>query len=242
MKFIPKLFKTDMVRAIQNKIKTKTRRTDGLELVNGTPDKFRYISNSYETDIPHEAIKYDDRIYYLFNTHWSNAVSYVVRCPYKKGDVLWVRETFYSTMNDDFEKDFVYLADCITKRPFDLSDAYCMNEWGSRNKDMWPKWKPSLFMPKEGCRIFLEITDVRVERLQDISEQDAISEGVEFREWPEGRYYKTYTESTNYFNENVAYTSFKTLWQSINGQDSWEVNPFVWVISFRRIEKPENFK
>lgn len=81
-----------------------------------------------------------------------------------------------------------------------------------------PKWKPGIHMPKEACRIFLKVTEVKVESLQDISQEDAKAEGV------------------------LRVDLFRDLWKSINGPESWESNPWVWVISFERIKKPENFK
>jgi len=144
-------------------------------------------------------------------------------CPYGKvGDVLWVRETFCSDYGID--GCFVFKA-----------------TWNP--KMIEPKWRPSLFMPKAACRIFLEITDIRVERLQDISEADAINEGIEGRFFAGDRpilfkdYYYKYP-----INDTVpAKFSFRTLWYSINGEKSFDANPFVWVISFKRIEKPDGF-
>ena len=78
---------------------------------------------------------------------------------------------------------------------------------------LW-KWKPSIFMPKEACRIFLKVTDVRVERLQSISEADARAEGVD------------------------SVDAFFALWQKINGTESLAANPWVWVYEFEVIPKP----
>jgi hypothetical protein len=131
----------------------------------------------------------------------------VIKCPYgQPGDVLWVRETF---CGDGLEIPFDYKAN-FTK------DAHGTG------------WKPSLFMPKAACRIFLQITNIRVERLQDISESDALAEGID-REKLSGDF------------EHTPVQEFENLWQSINGEESWEENPFVWVIEFKQIEKPTNF-
>lgn len=137
--------------------------------------------------------------------------SYVSRkCPYgNAGDVLWVRETMIK--NDGY-----------TYWP--LADGY------KKNTPL-DKTIPSIFMPKAACRLFLEITDIRVERLKDISEEDAKAEGAEGLlcqyvndEWNQG-----YTSH---------YEGFKKLWHSINGEESWNQNPFVWVISFKKIPQP----
>jgi hypothetical protein len=165
-------------------------------------------------------------------------------CPYgKPGDVLWVRET-WAQWN---EGGYVYKADGFIER-------YGAWERDTPKKfhdvERVEKWKPSLFMPKTACRIFLEVTDVRVERLQDISEEDAIKEGILSYECEViGRRYKDYLENAkgyghpdhDYPTVGVAVTSFSTLWRKINGEQSWWDNPWVWAVSFKRISKPENF-
>jgi len=92
-------------------------------------------------------------------------------------------------------------------------------------------------MPKKACRLFLKVTNVRVERLQDINTQDAISEGIEEIHYGA---YKNYM-SKEYDGFGHPPESFKTLWQSINGIESWEANPFVWVVEFQKCETPKNF-
>ena len=90
-------------------------------------------------------------------------------------------------------------------------------------------------MPKSACRIFLKVKSVRVERLQDISREDAIAEGIEYKRFEnQGLGYKVYgcgTESQMTAHPTV---SFQSLWQSINGEQSWNDNPWVWVIEFER--------
>ncbi|UYW75572.1 hypothetical protein OFY05_11420 [Pseudocitrobacter faecalis] len=117
----------------------------------------------------------------------------------KPGDRIWVRETF-----GDCGVRLVYRADT-----FD----------GARCKVN--RWTPSIHMPRWASRILLEITDVRVERLNDISECDAKAEGAP-------------TECTLIGDKH--YPGFRSLWKSIYGDDSWQANPWVWVIEFKRIE------
>ena len=155
-------------------------------------------------------------------------------CPYGKvGDVLWVRETF--CLNVFENNPYLYKAD------------------DNDGENDYLRWKPSLFMPKAACRIFLVITDIRVERLQHISKEDAKKEGIEFTIADKEKFrcratgmklYRDYERKDNSLTnypcngfEN-AIVSFETLWQSINGKESWEANPWVWVIVFERIEKP----
>lgn len=122
----------------------------------------------------------------------------------RPGDVLWVRETWteeYFTVDHTMREDhqFMYKAD----------------QYGERKIN----WKPSIHMPKIACRIKLKITNIRVERLQDISERDAEAEGVIRIEL-----YKTFV------------WEYETLWEIINGKGSWDKNPWVWVVEFKRID------
>lgn len=153
------------------------------------------------------------------STHSCNSVYYFwghdeVVCPYgSPGDILWVRESF--TFNPIGKTDYLYKADSLVPK--------------------FIKWKPSIHMPKEACRLFLKVTNVRVERLLEISEEDARKEGVKhlIPRW------KDYTNEKGFCYN--AFSSFKTLWIKINGIESYTSNPWVWVIEFERIEKPDNF-
>lgn len=149
-------------------------------------------------------------------------------CPYgKPGDRLWVRETWQETIflhPSDENYGYIYKAS-------ENGEA-----WES-NDENW-KWKPSIFMPYEAARILLEITDIRVERVQDISENDAISEGIEMVSEFEllGNFY------ANYGKEDIGTAlhptnSFRTLWNSINAKRGygWDVNPWVWVVEFKKL-------
>jgi hypothetical protein len=133
------------------------------------------------------------------------------------GDVLWVRETFGTGKES--------------------GKTYYKANAGNFNM-LVDKWKPSIFMPKDAARIWLKITNIKIERLHDISEKDAILEGVEkefsilFNEWRFKDYYNVKSDWRS------AVSSFQSLWANINGINSWNSNPFVWVIEFERIEKP----
>lgn len=135
-----------------------------------------------------------------------------MKCPYEVGDVLWVRETFTEWPKGEFQ----YFAKTALG-----------NELG--------KWKPSLFMPKIACRTFLKIKSIRAERLNEISNEDAIAEGV-FEHADGG--FMNYLFTAGHV---CAQVSFESLWRVINGKDSWNKNPFVWVYEFEKIEKPEDF-
>ena len=102
-------------------------------------------------------------------------------------------------------------------------------------------------MPKKAARLFLKIINIRVERLFEISEKDAIAEGVECKIVENMKEYRAYLvkESEHVFGKNsypdTPECSFLELWEKINGNESVNSNPWVWVIEFERVEKPENF-
>lgn len=140
-------------------------------------------------------------------------------CPYgKPGDRLWVRESFriYDSSSECGCSDH---CEChgYHGKPIYRADA----------ADVEAKWKPSIHMPRCASRITLEITNVRVERLQDISEADAKAEGVIGEKEAADAGLGWYDKPRR---------AFRFLWQSINGADSWEANPWVWVVEFRRVE------
>jgi hypothetical protein len=143
-----------------------------------------------------------------------------IKCPYgQPGDVLWVRETWAPALND-----YAYKAD--------YSNAVLAEP---RNKGIW---KPSIHMPREAARLFLRIKSVRVERLTEISEEDALAEGIGRIKVPHRNYelvYRDYLHHGVFFP--VPLPSFTSLWQSINGPESWEANPWVWVVEFERITR-----
>ncbi|NPD63621.1 morphogenetic protein [Klebsiella aerogenes] len=131
----------------------------------------------------------------------------------KPGDRIWVRETWARYNIDQDSHDMAYRA----TPPED-----------------WPeegKWRPSIHMPRWASRILLEITDVRVERLNAISQEDAQAEGMELTGWR-----PTYSDPDSGGEVWTPYDKFARLWESIYGEGSWKVNPWVWVIEFKRVE------
>lgn len=140
-----------------------------------------------------------------------------LKAPYYIGDILWVRESFFIYSDNVF----LYKADLI--------------------RYLTKGWRPSIHMPKEACRIFLKVTDVRCERLHEITEQDAIDEGILYYGKGVGAktQFKNYYDTGGWFQNPIM--SFESLWAKINGQASWDANPYVWVISFERCDRPDNF-
>jgi hypothetical protein len=142
-------------------------------------------------------------------------------CPYGGvGDVLWVRETW---------------APLFVEHGATAYKASVLNLNGINIKEhiVEGRWRPSIHMPKSRARIWLQITSIKVERLQDISEDDAIAEGIDGAEDRMG--YKDYLDQNSAtFHPKL---SFESLWESINGAESWDSNPWVWVIEFKQIKK-----
>jgi len=131
-------------------------------------------------------------------------------CPYGiPGDRLWVREAWASIR--------------VVQAP---DQEWVVYREGDNRTDYGGPWKPSIHMRRRDSRILLEIVAVRVERLQDITEQQALAEGVASCEQdldPDGNCY-------------TPVELFSILWSSINGTDSWNANPWVWVVEFKRVE------
>lgn len=151
-----------------------------------------------------------------------------LKCPYGEiGARLWVREAhrFLAYMPTYFTLE--YLANGHAKTWDRKNSGIQFREPVRVNKK-----RPSIHMPRWASRITLEITNIRVERLQDISEEDARAEGVESIG---GESYKDYDGTYNN-HPLTAMASFRTLWQSSNGTDSWAQNPWTWVIEFKRIK------
>jgi hypothetical protein len=208
MKERPILFSAPMVRAILEGRKTQTRRVVKLE-------NHHIINN----------ITMRDGEWY-YDT--GNKCYFKINCPYGKvGDRIWVRETFgLNEGSTKTEREFYYRADHVGCNSFSSIDLKT-GETVQVNK-----WKPSIHMPRKESRIDLEITGVRVERLNDISEQDAIAEGVN-----QEMILNAVTQLDDPLPKHAFVGGFKWLWESINGAGSWQQNPWVWVVSFRRVEK-----
>lgn len=136
---------------------------------------------------------------------------------YQTGDILYVRETWCKGL-----ERYIYRAD--------YSDT---EKFYRDGKEINMKWHPSLHMPKDAVRIILRVTNVRVERLQDITVEDALAEGMD-----------KYIRLNGELDENSIITSFIGIWNSTIKKSNldfygWDANPYVWVIEFERCNKPE---
>lgn len=168
------------------------------------------------------------------------------------GDRLWVRETWGYFDPDDTGEDYDDEHETAGPGPVAFCDELLQE--GHPLRDFWrrrvaykamfaegkygagpvgpKKWRPSIHMPRWASRITLEITGVRVERLQDISEADAQAEGIEYSE----RFRGYCIGQAEHYNSHDPRNSFWSLWDSINGAGTVQANPLVWVIEFKRLE------
>lgn len=229
----PILFNTEMIRAILDGRKTVTRRLVKPQPKSklcytfagsdcgtwGYPSKTAHESWGEEYRLPDNITKED------FEKRWNP--------PYHADDVLYVRET-WSPIYPDKESNevcgYIYKEDSLEEYDNRYPDGEDY-QWGG-------KWRPSIHMPKEAARIWLKVTDVRVERLQEITVDGCHREGINIETSA-----VTDGETLNR-NHDFSLEKFETIWDSTvkkSDLDSygWDANPYVWVIEFERCEKPE---
>jgi hypothetical protein len=211
MKGKPIIFSGEMVRAILDGRKTKTRR-----VIKPQPD---------EDGLVRDLGKSSDA--------WFDTSEREYKCPYGgHGDRLWVRETWRRSFSQ-----FGQLPDGIEFKAnnllvyFDKSDRGVQAKNAATEKSL-PRdgrWRPSIYMPRWASRITLEITDVRVERIQEITAKDCIQEGCPNR-----------LVGTPIKSDKIAVRGFQLLWNSINAKRGygWDVNPWVWVVEFAHNPPP----
>ena len=206
------LFNAAMVRAILDGRKTMTRR-----VVKDIPRGFEFDGKYGHIKSPHpKANRFGAFI--RRNNEFGGECD-ILPCPYgQPGDRLWVRETHA----------LVY-ARCWSGLPcVQEPDGHRWAYYREGFDRAAPRWRPSIHMPRWASRITLEITGVRVERLQEITEKDARAEGV----------YPIVRPGLNGCEERYYYAAFRELWESINAKRGygWAVNPWCWVVEFRRID------
>ena len=200
----PILFSAPMVRALLDGSKTQTRRALRKQPPAAT---LSFCTYHHPDPRPH---------------HWAmdggSLLDFAVSCPYgATGERLWVRETF----------DPIYPQDPHYNggRPIE-HDYRATYTHGDRLGDLVgvkKKWTPAIHMPRAASRIDLEITGVRVERLQDISDADLAAEGIQE------------LIAAGVDHDGTARDTYRVLWEALNGAGSWAANPWVWCVEFRRI-------
>lgn len=216
----PIIFSAAMVRAILEGRKTQTRRIIKPQPIEASGIKVEHF---------HPAII--DRLGDLqpgpeiFGAYTDDG-EWGVKCPYgQPGDGLWVREAFSGEY---------YLS------KFSPSEWISSLIWywadGNPHDGDWTKPKPSIHMPRWASRIFLEVVSVRVERLRDISEADAMAEGIQMHR--DGDFPIFTTDGKDCWG-STAWSSYRYLWDKINGEGAFWDNPWVWVIEFKRVDAHE---
>lgn len=215
MKERPILFSGPMVRALLAGTKTQTRRV------------VKFPDNPH----PHFGgrapllLALDDEGIELY-LH-SSVLHKAIRCPYgRPGDRLWVRETFAKIDGQT--------------QPWIETDYRATYKHGDRLGDTMgikKRWTPAIHMPRAASRITLEVTDVRVERLQDITEADAIAEGVSPAQYLRGDDDVMASICTDKLGVPFPISRYVLLWDSLNGTppNNWNSNPWVWAITFKRL-------
>ena len=206
----PILFSAPMVRAILAGTKTQTRR-----IVKPQPE--------YEDAA---GLCWRGVAYGITTERRPYLGEFVKRCPYgAPGDRLWVREAFTHITGNGIRVH--YRAD---GEPTDREGRVLPTEPGLR------RWSPSIHMPRRASRITLEVTRVRVERLHDITEEDARAEGVEAMDgmFDEVELCRIAKIAGSSYEDARGW--FAALWCQINGAESWDANPWVWVVEFKRME------
>ncbi|HCD2907194.1 hypothetical protein N5I54_25740 [Klebsiella quasipneumoniae] len=205
------IFNGEMVRAILDGRKTQTRR----------PIKWKQTRFT-------EIGEREDGSKWPWSEDAEHACDFWHPCPFGAvGDRIWVRETFCTV--DDTQYGGGKWVDYRATPKFEASHPA---GWDCAPNDAEAlKWRPSIHMPRWASRILLEITDVRVERLNAISQEDAQAEGMELTGWR-----PTYSDPDSGGEVLTPYDNFAQLWESIYGEESWKANPWVWVIEFKRVE------
>ena len=235
MKERPIAFSGAMVMAILEGRKTMTRRVVKLpnwilsDLESGLVSKIELF----------DILKRGHRIVRDLHGMDSGQKTKTFSCPYgAPGDRLWVRESFtawdasaISTLNIPESKVAVFRADGSCKVVYADGDVL-VSDGPEADYSHIKKWKPSIHMPRWASRIMLEIVNVRVERLREITEKDAIAEGVSvgLGDYFDGQDFWTFPK------EYTPIRSFKVLWHRINGKKHpWSSNPWVWVVEFKKV-------
>lgn len=226
MKERPIIFNDDMVRAIRDGRKTQTRRIIKPQPTLSESTGFNWKGYAYGIGSSRK-----DTV--------RNFANCLKTCPFGQvGDQLWVRETWQGPLVDyddaySMFKDptpYQKVENCVYR-----ADGGPCPEFTDADDELRQGWRPSIHMPRWACRILLEITAVRVERLNEINPNDAAREGL-VQLPASGRY--CISQGDQYFGgaSHDAREVFSWLWASIYGDESWNTNPWVWVIEFKRVE------
>ena len=228
------LFSAPMVRAIIEGRKTQTRR-----IVTPQPTK---PTENYKPDL-YRGKKPNEWAFWMPDNRMSEPRTWFPQ--YQPGETIAVREAFktfdcydHMTPKDiadiyDARKEQDYLGTApllyLADQKMNARGSLVMG--GTKNVYKWGRYRHARFMPAALARLHITIAAVRIERLQDISAEDAIAEGIDRRmDGPD----EEYSGSSNTWHWRPS-SAYRDLWESINGPDSWTANPWVWVYTFRKI-------
>ena len=251
---LPILFNTDMVRAILDGRKTVTRRVIKPHNARKASEQEYCQGNGLWVDPSADNGDYEGHIKdYSISPCWISWSYYIQKyAPCRTGDILYVRETwakhpkmekYYYKANSECDG---HSTEWGCPEAYDRTANCDLCEW----LDGYIKWHPSIHMPKAAARIWIKVTDVRVEQLQEISEEQIVREGISP---PHYHGYLTALDGIwieklkkHVENEDPLYV-FSQLWDSTTKKQDldrygWSANPWVWVIEFERCEKPEGEK
>ena len=206
MRILPILFNTEMVQAVLDGTKTATRR----------------IAKAVYPYSEHGGFTTIIRGEYTGPISAENIIKH--KSQYQPGDILYVRETWHQ-----------YIKLVGKGESCRVQEFYGYKASIANSEDAHEKWKPSIHMPKEAARIFLKVTDVRIERLQDMTLDDFLNEGISIP-------YEAFNDPTNAYMQ--AKEMFMRIWDSTIrkrdiGKYGWDANPYVWVINFKRTGTPD---
>lgn len=222
---LPILFNTEMVRAILDGRKTVTRRVMKPQPLYYTGRRYLFADEDCQKK-------------------WEDCDNIIETYQYQPGDILYVRETWAFIPCIECTG-----SDCCYKTPSYYEDKEVESIGCYIYRSGFPEyadskritWRPSIHMPKEAARIWLKVTDVRVERLMNMTEQQAEAEGIHFDDCPAGYTWKSETDIHNCYTNPVAAMAAlwnKTLTKEQKDRFGWDANPWVWVIEFERCKKP----
>jgi hypothetical protein len=220
------LFKPEMTKAIIEGRKTQTRRLSGLKEINNCPDMWKFLSKSLAFN------------YHFQHRHFEDKGEIVkVKPRYHLNEIVYIKEAHYAygfwnykdLVSGKTEWSFYYYQQTPSypvyfndSKPKDLSVFK-----GHSTKCGWYLRSP-LFLESKFARYFIQITDIKVQRLQEITEEEAIKEGSQFTTHIDNKHVQAA------WNERQAY---KNIWDSINKEYQWKDNPYVWVYSFQLVNK-----